>query len=93
MPCFTYILRCRDGSYYVGHASDLDGSIARHNDGRGPAYTAARRPVELVFSEEFESPSAAAARERQIKRWTRTKKNALVAGNTARLHELARRRV
>jgi predicted GIY-YIG superfamily endonuclease len=51
MPHFVYILRSSDGSYYVGHTTDLVERVARHNAGRGPAYTAVRRPVQMVFSE------------------------------------------
>ena len=56
-----------------------------HNDGRGARYTACRRPVTLVYSESFDSKSAALKREFQLKRWARTKKDALIAGNLALL--------
>jgi len=92
MPHFTYILRCADDSYYVGHTTDLAERLLRHNDGRGPAYTAARRPIEMVYAEELPSLEAALRRERQVKRWTREKKGSLIAGNVARLHRLAKRR-
>ncbi|MEI6670197.1 MAG: GIY-YIG nuclease family protein [Acidobacteriota bacterium] len=92
MPYFTYILRCNDASYYVGHTTDLAERLFRHNDGRGPVYTATRRPVQMVYSEPLASIEAAVARERQIKHWTRAKKEALVSANTARLHALAKRR-
>lgn len=49
MPQFVYILRCRDQSLHIGHTGDLAERLERHNDGRGPGYTAARRPVELVY--------------------------------------------
>jgi predicted GIY-YIG superfamily endonuclease len=92
VPYFTYILRCTDASYYVGHTTDLAKRLFRHNDGRGPVYTAARRPVQMVYSEQLTSIEAAIARERQIKHWTREKKEALIASHPARLHALAKRR-
>lgn len=51
----VYILRCSDGSYYVGHAEDVAARVKRHQDGNGAAWTAARRPVSLVFEEELPS--------------------------------------
>ena len=89
---WVYILRCADGSFYVGHTTDLDGRVQTHNDGRGGRYTAARRPVSLLYFEQFASVSAAIARERQVKRWSGRKKDALVRGDTAALTALSRRR-
>ena len=91
-PCFVYILKCADGSYYVGSTSDLAERERSHNEGFGAEYTAARRPVRLAYSEARESWPAARKREAQIKRWTRAKKDALIAGSRAKLHELSRRR-
>jgi predicted GIY-YIG superfamily endonuclease len=88
----VYILRCSDGTLYIGSTDKLDARVKTHNDGRGARYTAARRPVTLVYSEESGSRSAAEVRERQVKRWTNAKKEALVAGNLAHVHRLARRR-
>jgi predicted GIY-YIG superfamily endonuclease len=69
MP-WIYILRCGDGSLYVGHTSDIEGRERAHNEGRGGSYTAARRPVTLVYSESLPSLEAARAREAQLKRWS-----------------------
>jgi len=92
MQIFTYMLRCADGSYYVGSArSDLDHRIAEHNAGALGGYTASRRPVELVWQQEFEDPIEAIAAERQIKGWSRKKKEALVAGDFEQLSWLAKR--
>ena len=91
-PCFVYILRCADGSYYVGSTSDVAARERIHNEGHGAAHTAAHRPVRMVYSEAHESWPAARKREAQLKRWTRAKKEALIAGNRTRLHELAIRR-
>lgn len=75
-----YILRCADGSLYTGYAVDPTARTAVHNAGRGAKYTMGRRPVELVYSEAFESVGDALRREHQLKRWTRAKKIALIAG-------------
>jgi predicted GIY-YIG superfamily endonuclease len=88
----VYILRCNDGTFYVGSTDNLEARIKTHNDGRGARYTAVRRPVTLVYSEPFGSRSAAEVRERQIKRWTRAKKAALIAADGIRLRALAKRR-
>ena len=92
MAWFVYILRCRDGSYYVGHTEDVPARVQRHQDGTGVAWTAARRPVSLVFEEEHPSEAAAVARERQIKRWSRQKKEALISGRLTVLKTLSRSR-
>ena len=90
MSWFIYILRCNDGSYYVGHTEDVQARVQRHQDGRGAAWTAARRPVSLVFEEEHLSEVSAVARERQIKRWSRQKKEALLSGKLGALRTLSR---
>jgi putative endonuclease len=90
LMCFVYILRCRDGSYYVGVTTDLNARVICHNEGNGPQYTAARRPVELLYSEPFDDPSAARLREIQIKKWTRAKKEALVASCSLALKNLSK---
>ena len=77
MP-FVYILECADGTFYVGHTDDLAARQKSHSAGHAAAYTAARRPVAMVYAEEHSSLKDARARERQLKRWTHTKKQALV---------------
>src|SRR5262245_23494130 len=90
MHAFVYILRCRDGHYYVGSArDDLEKRINEHNAGKFDGYTKSRRPVELVYSQEFERIEDAIAAERQLKGWSRVKKEALIAGRLDRLIELA----
>lgn len=89
---FVYILRCADGSLYVGSAQNLDARVNAHNDGRGAAHTFKYGPVRLVYSEAFQSEADAVSRERQLKHWTRAKKEALVAGNVERLKHLSKRR-
>ena len=92
VPYFVYIVLCADGTLYVGSTSDLTERVRRHNVGHGATHTASRTPVQLVYSEEHPSRLAAQKRESQLKRWTRRKKDALIAGNRSALHELARRR-
>ncbi len=88
---FTYILRCSDSSYYVGHTGDISQRVAVHNAGRGSGYTAARVPVTLVWYEQHQTETQAIQREHQIKKWSKAKKTALIAGNFNELNELAKR--
>ncbi len=76
----VYMLRCADGSYYLGVALDVPGRVARHNAGQGAAHTRRHRPVALVWSEEQPSLAAARAREAQLKGWSRAKKEWLIRG-------------
>ncbi len=93
MNAFVYILRCSDGSYYVGSArGSLERRIEQHDAGAFPGYTSDRRPVTLVYSESFERIADAVAAERKIKGWTRAKKEALIAGDLDRLRILSRSR-
>jgi predicted GIY-YIG superfamily endonuclease len=92
MPWYTYILLCSDGSYYVGHTEDVTARLALHNAGRGAIYTAHRRPVVLVYSESSPSKSIAITREKQIKKWSHAKKQALAEDDLDQLHSLAKRR-
>ena len=78
MSFFTYMLRCADDSYYIGHTDDLDQRITQHHAGEHPGYTRHRRPVTLVWSQDFASRDEAFAAERQIKGWARAKKEALI---------------
>src|SRR6185436_20460270 len=80
---------CADGTLYTGSTTDLDERIAMHNEGRGGAYTRSRRPVVLVHAELHEAMESAARRERQIKKWTGAKKEALVANDPASLRRLS----
>jgi putative endonuclease len=93
MGAFVYMLRCRDRTYYVGSATgdDLGPRIAQHQAGAFPGYTSVRRPVEMVWSEYFERMTDAIAAERQIKGWSRAKKEALIAGDWSALRLLAKR--
>ena len=89
---WVYILRCSDDTLYVGHTYDITFRERTHNEGRGGRYTALRRPVSLVYSEPHNSIEEAIARERQLKGWTRAKKEALLAGNRAALKHSSKSR-
>jgi putative endonuclease len=94
MGAFVYMLRCSDGSYYVGSATgdELSMRVAEHNAGKYEGYTHSRRPVQLVWSDHFDRITDAIAVERKIKGWSRAKKEALIAGDWHRVSAFARRR-
>ncbi len=91
MQWYTYILQCSDDSYYVGHTEDLLNRLDAHNAGHGAIYTKNRRPVRLVYSEPHSTRADATTREKQIKRWSKAKKRALIDGDRQALHALAKR--
>jgi len=89
-PLFVYIVKCADKSYYTGVTNNLEKRIAEHNEGANPlSYTSSRRPVELVYAEVFQIYQQAIALEKQIKGWTRKKKEALIKQNWDKLKELS----
>jgi tRNA/rRNA methyltransferase len=90
MSFYVYMLRRADGSYYVGHTDDLEKRVAAHKTGDIAGYTRSRRPVQLVFHEDFPSRDDAFLRERQLKGWSRRKKEALVRGDWDSLKQLSR---
>jgi len=79
---YVYILRCKDGSYYTGHAKDLEKRFEMHKKGRGARYTRMHEPEKLVYMEEFESRSEAMKRERRIKTLSHNKKQQLINNNS-----------
>ena len=87
-----YILRCGDGSLYVGSTRNLDIRMHQHAIGKGAKYTSMRLPVELVYVEEYESIGEAYAREKQVQGWSRAKREALIAGNFDALPGLSKKR-
>jgi len=90
---FVYMLKCSDDSYYIGSTrASLETRFAEHNTGKYGGYTASRRPLKLVWSQEFAAITDAIAAERQIKGWRRAKKKALVDGDFTRIRLLAKRR-
>lgn len=80
MDWTVYLIRCADGSLYTGIARDVVQRVRSHNTGRGAAYTRARRPVTLVYSEAAANRPAALRREWAIKQLTRTEKETLIMG-------------
>lgn len=77
---YVYILRCADGTFYTGWTTDPERRTKVHNSGKGAKYTRARRPVELIYYEEFDDKIAAQRREWAIKQLTRAEKEELIAG-------------
>jgi len=93
MGAWLYILRCADDSHYAGTTrAELAQRVAEHQTGRFPGFTSKRRPVALVFSEFFDQIVDAVAAERQIKGWSRAKKEALINGDFSRIVQLSKRR-
>jgi predicted GIY-YIG superfamily endonuclease len=85
------MLRCSDGSYYVGVTTHLDQRLGQHQSGELGGYTALRRPVEMVWAEEFPSIDQTITVERQLKRWSRLKKEALIRGDFDSMPALSKR--
>jgi putative endonuclease len=91
MSFWVYILRCSDSSYYTGHTDNLEQRIAQHHAGAfTTCYTFKRRPLELVFSQDFPTREVALASEQQIKGWSRKKKEAMMRGDWAEVSRLAK---
>ncbi len=79
---YVYLLKCKDASYYVGITSNIDRRVMEHNAGKYPeAYTYKRRPLELVWYQDFLDPNQAIEFEKKIKKWSRAKKEALISGD------------
>ena len=91
MSFYAYMLRCSDGSYYIGHTDSLERRIAQHQHGELPGYTHNRRPVTLIWSQDFPSRIEALEAERQLKGWSRAKKEALAAGDWEAVRLLSRK--
>ena len=92
MTAWLYILKCADGSYYTGSTTNLTLRIAQHQAGEGSEYTRGRLPVELLYSQDFPTEHDAFLRERQVKGWSRAKKEALMHGDFDALVGLSRSR-
>lgn len=76
----VYLVRCRDGTFYIGTARDIARRLAQHDAGKGAKYTRSRGPVTLLWSEGPMTVSRALRREHQLKQLTKPQKQALVAG-------------
>ena len=75
---YTYMVKCSDGTLYTGWTTDLEHRVKAHNDGEGAKYTRSRRPVELVYYEEYATKAEAMNREYSIKQLTRKQKEKLI---------------
>ena len=90
---FVYILQCSDNTYYTGVTSKFEQRIFQHNTAYFPeCYTASRRPLRLVFYAEFTDINLAFEKEKQIKKWSRAKKEALINGDFDKLVNLAKKK-
>ena len=90
---YVYILKCADGTFYTGVSSNLTQRLFQHETGYYPdCYTATRRPVELVFYAEFTDINLAIEKEKQIKKWSRAKKLALINDDFDVLPNLAKKK-
>ncbi len=92
MTFWAYILRCADGSYYTGHTDNLEQRLSQHQSGTFEGYTHSRRPVTLMWSQEFPSRAEALEAEVQVKNWSRIKKEALFRSDWAAVSAAARKR-
>ncbi|KPM47319.1 GIY-YIG nuclease family protein [Jiulongibacter sediminis] len=90
MKGYMYILKCSDGSYYVGSTKDLELRVLQHQNGEGANHTRKYLPVELVYFEEFDRIDEAFLREKQIQKWRREKKEALINKQPSKLPILSR---
>ena len=87
--CWVYILRCQDGTYYTGVTSDVARRVAQHTAGIADCYTFSRRPVILRYTARFATPHEAISFEKQLKGWSRAKKEALMRGDWTALRTLS----
>lgn len=86
---WVYILRCADSSYYTGHTDNLEKRMGQYQAGECSGYAATRRPLQLVWSQECFSREEALSAERQIKGWSRRKKEAMMRGDWSEVSRLA----
>ena len=80
MQHYFYLARCSDGSFYAGYTNNIQKREKAHNAGKGAKYTAGRKPVKIVYWEEFETQTEAMRRVIEIKKWSRIKKEKLIKG-------------
>lgn len=90
---YVYILKCSDNSYYTGVTNNIERRLFEHNSGFNVGcYTYNRRPLELVFVTEFNDINQAIAFEKQVKGWSRKKKEAIINNRWEDLPELSKNR-
>ncbi|MEO5603559.1 MAG: GIY-YIG nuclease family protein [Cyclobacteriaceae bacterium] len=90
MKGYMYILKCADESYYTGSTTNLDLRLAQHQNGKGANHTKKHLPVKLVYFEKYDRIDEAFYREKQVQKWSRKKKEALINGELDKLKELSR---
>jgi putative endonuclease len=90
MKGYMYILRCANGEYYTGSTNNLEERLNQHLKGEGSNFTWKYLPVKLLYKEEFTNIEDAFAREKQIQKWSRAKKEALMAGDLEKLKALSK---
>ncbi|PIQ72895.1 hypothetical protein COY13_04515 [Candidatus Roizmanbacteria bacterium CG_4_10_14_0_2_um_filter_36_35] len=90
MSYLVYILKCSDNSYYVGITNNVEKRVWEHNQGIVRGYTFKRKPVRLVYFQEFKDVNEAIAFEKQLKGWRRVKKEALINKNIDKLKKLTK---
>jgi len=90
---YVYILKCADDTYYTGFTSNLENRIEEHQQGKHQSsYTFNRKPIELVFYREFSNVEMAIETEKQLKKWSKAKKEALINGEYEKLPNLAKKK-
>jgi putative endonuclease len=89
---YPYILKCRDNTLYVGVTKNLINRLNYHNRGKASKYTRGRTPVKMIYTEDHPTKTSALKRELQLKKWSKSKKLALIEGNKAKLIDLAKSR-
>ena len=87
-----YILKCSDGSYYTGHTDNIEKRISEHKLGIGDSYVSSRLPIQVVFASPFNTRYEALEMEQRIKKWSRSKKEALIRGDWQSLVKLSKKK-
>jgi putative endonuclease len=88
---YIYILLCSDNSYYIGVTNNLEERVLQHQNGvNSSSYTYKKRPIHLIYSEEFIDVKQAIEREKQLKKWSRAKKEALINNDLVKLKNLSK---
>ena len=90
---YVYILKCADKTYYTGVTNNLETRLNEHNSGLNKnSYTYKRRPLKLVFYTEFTNINLAIEKEKQLKKWSKAKKEALINNEFESLVNLAKKK-
>ena len=90
---FVYIVKCKDDSYYTGLTNNVEKRVVEHNSGLDEnSYTYSRRSVKLLYSQEFSDMNQAIRFEKQVKSWSKAKKEALIEGDFEKLVKLSNKK-